>query len=590
MVEKTTNQQAVCNLFNLPSNEKTYDDFGCSLHHKIFYNGRMFITENYICFNSSFLGMQEKIKLKIREILQVNKVKHLMKNYIEIISNERHFDSRVDDKLPKQEKMEKPGKYYFTSFSSFETAYSRIKKIKKHIDIKLGRINSKGISSDEESEDENHRRKSNGESRKSSAINKSTSPTQSETDENLRMTINPNLNKENYFTDADTSFNGLSKIEKTQVKKSINSFCDEKTNLRLSKIESDENKDKEDKFEKKEYIHINDLENFFSSLDSKICEIPKFVLDISLNGFFDRFLSDSADCSWENYSSTLQDRSIIKSNKWVEVEQEEVSSNENLKKLATQFKEKPKDEEKKTLQNLMPNKAFVREFSFRMKMRNVPFVDYSDIIKHQKVMKINNKTNGIIFYSSTTSIGVPYADYFTVDETWEIFPVYEKATKTEKIVMRITFFNNFTKSTLLRKTIESRSIESFIEDISNWKDFCLKKQITNMTFSSFKSKNQDRGSLTHGLVKEDYDPYDEDLAEKLAENKTIRQKVVQFVIRTKKNSSLLFKELKRLIAFSLEYIKTNFTAKDLIIAVLLIVVVYNSYLVNQKLEKIGIDN
>jgi hypothetical protein len=55
---KTESQDSVRLLFALPREEKIFDDFGCSLVDGLSYHGRIYITENYICFNSNILGIK----------------------------------------------------------------------------------------------------------------------------------------------------------------------------------------------------------------------------------------------------------------------------------------------------------------------------------------------------------------------------------------------------------------------------------------------------------------------------------------------------------------------------------------------------
>jgi hypothetical protein len=58
---KTSSQESVRNLFSLNSNERVYDDFGCAFSDVILYHGRLFLTENFICFNSNILGLKQKV-------------------------------------------------------------------------------------------------------------------------------------------------------------------------------------------------------------------------------------------------------------------------------------------------------------------------------------------------------------------------------------------------------------------------------------------------------------------------------------------------------------------------------------------------
>lgn len=64
---KTSSQESVRNLFSLPESERIYDDFGCAFKDVILYHGRLFLTENFICFNSNILGLKQKVLLIINK-------------------------------------------------------------------------------------------------------------------------------------------------------------------------------------------------------------------------------------------------------------------------------------------------------------------------------------------------------------------------------------------------------------------------------------------------------------------------------------------------------------------------------------------
>ena len=66
-------------MFNLPKNEEVCDDFNCSLNDKINYLGRMYLTENYICFYIGLIASDKgKIKILIEDIIKISKKKTLV--------------------------------------------------------------------------------------------------------------------------------------------------------------------------------------------------------------------------------------------------------------------------------------------------------------------------------------------------------------------------------------------------------------------------------------------------------------------------------------------------------------------------------
>ena len=72
-----SSQKQVRELFSLPRKEVIFDDFGCAYQSTILHHGRMYLTENYICFYSSLLGVTKKIVIPLHEIVKLVKSKTL---------------------------------------------------------------------------------------------------------------------------------------------------------------------------------------------------------------------------------------------------------------------------------------------------------------------------------------------------------------------------------------------------------------------------------------------------------------------------------------------------------------------------------
>ena len=70
---KYDSQDSVRNLFNLPKEEKIYDDFGCSVVDKINHPGRLYLTENFLCFNSTIIGFSTKLTIPFNDITELKK-------------------------------------------------------------------------------------------------------------------------------------------------------------------------------------------------------------------------------------------------------------------------------------------------------------------------------------------------------------------------------------------------------------------------------------------------------------------------------------------------------------------------------------
>lgn len=57
----------------IPPNEKLIDEFGCALSKDILVQGRMYLSEHYICFNSNILGWVTNIIIPLQEVIQIEK-------------------------------------------------------------------------------------------------------------------------------------------------------------------------------------------------------------------------------------------------------------------------------------------------------------------------------------------------------------------------------------------------------------------------------------------------------------------------------------------------------------------------------------
>eukprot|EP00347_Sterkiella_histriomuscorum_P002763 403366896 len=101
-------QQLVRDLFELPQKENIYDDFGCAWQKTAVIQGRMYITESFICFSSNILGMEQKLRVPIIDIKKIlkKKVLGLFNSALEIIT--------IDQTLN------------FCSFQDRDLAYERI--------------------------------------------------------------------------------------------------------------------------------------------------------------------------------------------------------------------------------------------------------------------------------------------------------------------------------------------------------------------------------------------------------------------------------------------------------------------------------
>jgi hypothetical protein len=80
---KASSQQVVRSLFSLPDEEDVLDDFSCALKRKISIHGRLFCTDNFLCFYANILGFKTKQVIPFREVVSIRKHKG-MSNTLEI--------------------------------------------------------------------------------------------------------------------------------------------------------------------------------------------------------------------------------------------------------------------------------------------------------------------------------------------------------------------------------------------------------------------------------------------------------------------------------------------------------------------------
>lgn len=57
----------------IPASEKLIDNFSCALSKDILVHGRMFLLENYICFNLNILGFVTHLVIPLREVIKIEK-------------------------------------------------------------------------------------------------------------------------------------------------------------------------------------------------------------------------------------------------------------------------------------------------------------------------------------------------------------------------------------------------------------------------------------------------------------------------------------------------------------------------------------
>lgn len=89
---RMNSQQVVRMLFSLPDEEDVLDDFSCALRKKVLIHGRLFCTDNFLCFYANILGFKTKQVIPFREVIAIKRHKGTITNSIEIAcANKKSF-------------------------------------------------------------------------------------------------------------------------------------------------------------------------------------------------------------------------------------------------------------------------------------------------------------------------------------------------------------------------------------------------------------------------------------------------------------------------------------------------------------------
>uniref|UniRef100_A0A8D0HEP6 GRAM domain containing 2B n=1 Tax=Sphenodon punctatus TaxID=8508 RepID=A0A8D0HEP6_SPHPU len=116
----------------IPVEELLKQSFTCALQKEILYQGKLFISENWICFHSKVFGKDIKICIPVRSVTLIKKTKTAL-----LLPNALVVATVTD-------------RYIFVSFLSRDTAYKLLKSVCGHLDdVSVG--NSPNPSSPENS-------------------------------------------------------------------------------------------------------------------------------------------------------------------------------------------------------------------------------------------------------------------------------------------------------------------------------------------------------------------------------------------------------------------------------------------------------
>ncbi|XP_044301992.1 GRAM domain-containing protein 2B isoform X2 [Varanus komodoensis] len=106
---------------DVPADEPLRQNFTCALQKEILYQGKLFISENWICFHSKVFGKDTKIIIPVLSVTQLKKSKTAL-----LVPNALVITTTSD-------------RYIFGSFLSRDTAYKLLKAVCQHVeDVSVG--------------------------------------------------------------------------------------------------------------------------------------------------------------------------------------------------------------------------------------------------------------------------------------------------------------------------------------------------------------------------------------------------------------------------------------------------------------------
>eukprot|EP00347_Sterkiella_histriomuscorum_P008395 403345259 len=195
---------------------------------------------------------------------------------------------------------------------------------------------------------------------------------------------------------------------------------------------------------------ISQAENFLSSLKTQQDwkHLDQVVIPLSLTQAFNQFFADSAPFGMNEFFSKLNRKNIDIDKEW--------SLNHSYPQLA-----KPKSSFSQNYANQSKIKSKLVKLTIPVK--GVPFLSES---RHEKYMKIvNQNDNCIIIDMENRTLDVPYSDAFIVHERWVLFSTHKDVQKT---LLRVMMSLEFVKSSLFKAKITNKSEEGMKENTTQW--------------------------------------------------------------------------------------------------------------------------
>ena len=487
-------QEQVRNLFGLSKEEKVLDDFGCSLSETISIKGRLYLTENYICFSSNLFGFNRKYCIAFNEIIELR----LKKTNIEI-----------DSKNPTKKN------YSFSSFNNVQIVYKRIKSMCSSYNDNLTTNLSESkknevipilLSDSEDSDEESDEivtttSRSNKNSVKSNNSNEESPPKKdaTSTENESNNIVNTSSKEGNIINDnsepkkrdkspeknekglkKNQSMKDLSLNEKLKINEiSKNSNTDIKRKKSSGSVKRKNSDSQNDPLNQSNINQINNLDDpeeiKFEQIDESFNEICRKVINLNPKDFFEKYLSGHApETAYHKYYEWVGDYSEINFPEWEKIENQENPEIEKFQRIET----------------------------FTLALHGVPLVNKSNVEKTSIYWITKDGTYHLS--TSSKSSGVPLSDCFLVQTGTEIHP-YMNNTKS---VFRTYVRTYMLKSTLFKAALLSQGKKSYNEEVKKWFQFIEEKGDKieeDYVYRPKKRKNSldnKHKLLSHGVEKE----------------------------------------------------------------------------------------
>ena len=425
--------EQIRNLFKLNEKEKILEEISCSIVETIPLPGKLYLSENYICFYANYFVYNKKIAVPFTDITELK----LKKSNIEI-----------------EVKNNKKNKLSFTSFTNTQQVYKKIKLMcKKYNENKKDENLKPIILSDFENPEEEDKASTKTSSSSKKEYPKLNSPKlhSKPKAKSLLIDLNSDSNlseiqkckSSNFLKNGEIFQNSLKENEnlneaEKQKRGSLNSSG--QINKSIGESQNILNSpDKKENPQEEEMILDEEKEIVFSTLDDSIdTEMCRKIFNMSPKTFFERFQTNKyPETCYSKFYEWVGDYTDINIPDWEKIENPE---NPDIPK-------------------------YKREESFGLALRGVPLINKTNVVKTSVYWV--DKDGTYYIKSKSRSQGVPLSDYFIIETTLEFHP-YMNNTKT---VFRTFIRVNMLKSTVFKYALLAQGRKNYSLEVNKWLQF-----------------------------------------------------------------------------------------------------------------------